>query len=63
MEWFTGSERESLILLSWAFKHPYLYFGIRVATNPNLFIVIILAALKIMLTRRNRYEKGYNRTR
>jgi hypothetical protein len=47
MNWFTGSERESLILLSWAFKHPFLYTFIRVM-NPSLYIVIIIAGLKVM---------------
>ena len=62
MNWFTGSERESLILLSWAFKHPYLYTFIRCA-NPSLYIVIILAGMRLITIRRNTREKGHYRTR
>jgi hypothetical protein len=53
MNWFTGSERESLILLSWAFKHPFLYTFIR-CMNPSLYIIIIIAGLKLMGTLRRR---------
>jgi hypothetical protein len=63
MNWFTGSERESLILLSWAFKHPYLYTLIR-CCNPTLYIVIIIAGMKLMGTmRRKRNETRYYSTR
>jgi hypothetical protein len=60
MEWFTGSERESLILLSWAFKHPFLYTLIR-CFNPTLYIVIIIAGMKLMgaMNRRKKSETRY----
>ena len=60
MNWFTGSERESLILLSWAFKHPFLYTLIR-CFNPSLYIVIIIASIKVMNTvhRRKKSEARY----
>jgi hypothetical protein len=60
MNWFAGSERESLILLSWAFKHPFLYTLIRVM-NPSLYIVIIIAGMKLMgtMNRRKKSEARY----
>jgi hypothetical protein len=47
--------------LSWAFQHPFLYTLIR-CFNPTLYIVIIIAGMKLMgtMNRRKKSEARYH---
>jgi hypothetical protein len=47
MNWFSHSDKAELLLLSWAYQHPYLYTFIQIM-NPTLYIVIIVAGFKVM---------------
>jgi hypothetical protein len=59
MNWFSHSDKAELLLLSWAYQHPYLYTFIQVM-NPTLYIVIIVAGFKVLgLMRGNRgWQRG-----
>jgi hypothetical protein len=56
MDFFSHSDRTEWLLLSWAFKHPYLYALIK-TFNPALYIVIVLAGFKLMGFK-NRTRRG-----
>jgi hypothetical protein len=54
------SDKAELLLLSWAYKHPYLYTFIE-TFNPTLFVLITAATvlnMVINIYRKKQWQRG-----